>query len=92
MTKQEDAAFEMIWDGLVSEAQVRPSSFPKGFVLGVSPVPVKQIWFKKSEPSLIETYWLSTATSSAATTQILTKFKLNTGRMPPSIPPPFLVK
>ncbi len=37
MTKQEDAAFEMIWDGLVSEAQVRPSSFPKGFVLGGQP-------------------------------------------------------
>ena len=29
MTKQEDVAFEMIWDGLVSETQVRPSSLPK---------------------------------------------------------------
>ncbi|EGZ50643.1 zeta toxin family protein [Neisseria wadsworthii] len=37
MTKQEDAAFEMIWDGLVSETQVRPSSLPKGFVLGGQP-------------------------------------------------------
>ena len=37
MTKQEDVAFEMIWDGLVSETQVRPSSLPKGFVLGGQP-------------------------------------------------------
>ncbi|KPN72643.1 zeta toxin family protein [Neisseria sp. 83E34] len=37
MPTREAAAFELIWDDLISESQVRPSSFPKGFVLGGQP-------------------------------------------------------
>lgn len=37
MTAREAASFELIWDDLVSESQVRPSSLPKGFVLGGQP-------------------------------------------------------
>lgn len=37
MPARETVAFEMIWDDLISESQVRPSSLPKGFVLGGQP-------------------------------------------------------
>lgn len=58
MTKQEDVAFEMIWDGLVSETQVRPSSLPKGFVLGGQPGAGKSNLVQKirAEPTAI--FWL----------------------------------
>lgn len=35
--QQENAAFEAIWDELTVEPEVRPSAFPKGFVLGGQP-------------------------------------------------------
>lgn len=31
---QEKETFEAIWDELTAEPEVRPSSFPQGFVLG----------------------------------------------------------
>ena len=31
---QEQEAFDMIWDGLTTQSKARPTSSPKGFVLG----------------------------------------------------------
>lgn len=36
-SRQEQSAFEAIWDELTAEPEVRPSAFPKGFVLGGQP-------------------------------------------------------
>lgn len=34
---QEQEAFDMIWDGLTTQSKARPTSSPKGFVLGGQP-------------------------------------------------------
>ena len=52
MPAREAAAFEMIWDDLISENQVRPSSLPKGFVLGGQPGAEKSNLIRKINAEL----------------------------------------